>query len=78
MTQAQALITGQLSHADRFEEGVVKFLADQGSSATAWRVDAVFGVYGSLPLLGVTFDDAIVLLDAANPAANAPRFKQRS
>ncbi len=72
VTQAQALITGQLSHADRFEEGVVKFLADQGSSATAWRVDAAFGVFGSLPLLGVTFDDAFVLLDATEGTMDGP------
>jgi len=72
ITQTQALITGQKSHADRFEEGVVQFLFDQGSTATAWRVDASFGVFGSLPLVGVTFDDAFVLLDATDGRLDGP------
>jgi len=72
VTQTQALITGALSHADRFEDGVVKFLSDQGSNATAWRVDASFGVFGSLPLVGVTFDDAFVLLDATDGTLDGP------
>ena len=72
ISQTQALITGQKSHADRFEEGVVQFLFDQGSNATAWRVDATFGVFGSLPLVGVTFDDAFVLLDATDGTLDGP------
>ncbi|MBX3402702.1 MAG: hypothetical protein KF699_04730 [Phycisphaeraceae bacterium] len=72
MTQTQALITGEKSHADRFEEGIVQLLVDQNSDATAWRVDATFGVFGSLPLLGVTFDDAFVLLDAAEGNLDGP------
>jgi len=72
VTQTQALITGALSHADRFEDGVVKFLSDQGSNATAWRVDASFGVFGSLPLVGVKFDDAFVLLDTTSGRLDGP------
>ena len=72
ISQTQALITGQKSHADRFEEGVVQFLFDQQSNATAWRVDASFGVFGSLPLVGVTFDDAFVLLDATDGTLDGP------
>jgi len=72
ISQTQALITGQKSHADRFEEGVVQFLFDQGSNATAWRVDAAFGVFGSLPLVGVKFDDAFVLLDATDGTLDGP------
>ncbi len=45
---------------------------EQGSNATAWRVDASFGVFGSLPLVGVTFDDAFVLLDATDGALDGP------
>ncbi len=66
------LITGQKSHADRFEQGIVQFLADQMSNATAWRVDAAFGVFGSLPLVGVTFDDVFVLLDTTNGVMDGP------
>jgi len=47
-------------------------LFDQGSNATAWRVDATFGVFGSLPLVGVTFDDAFVLLDATDGTLDGP------
>jgi len=72
ITQTQALITGELSHADRFEQGIVQFLADQMSNATAWRVDAAFGVFGSLPLVGVTFDDAFVLVDSTNGTVDGP------
>lgn len=72
VTQAQALITGQKSQADRFEDGVVQYLADQGADASVWRVDATFGVFGSLPLLGVTFDDAFVLLDATEGVLDGP------
>jgi len=72
VTQTQALITGELSHADRFEQGIVQFLADQMSNASAWRVDAAFGVFGSLPIVGVTFDDAFVLVDSTNGAVDGP------
>lgn len=72
VTQAQAMITGEKSQADRFEDGVVQYLADQGALATAWRVDATFGVFGSLPMLGVTFDDAFVLLDATEGVLDGP------
>ena len=72
ISQTQALITGQKSHADRFEEGVVQFLFDQGSNATAWRVDASCGVFGSLPLVGVTFNDAFVLLDTTSGRLDGP------
>jgi len=72
VTQTQSLITGDKSHADRFEQGIVQFLADQMSNASAWRVDAAFGVFGSLPLVGVTFDDAFVLVDSTNGAVDGP------
>ncbi|MBX3405350.1 MAG: hypothetical protein KF869_01195 [Phycisphaeraceae bacterium] len=72
LMQTQALITGEKSHADRFEEGIVQLLVDQNSEATAWRFDATFGIFGALPLLGVTFDDAFVLLDAAEGNLDGP------
>ena len=69
---AETAITGKMSHADRFHEGVVKFLADYGSNGVAWRVDAAFGVFGSLPLVGVRFDDAYVLLDTTDGTLDGP------
>jgi len=42
------------------------------AAACAWRVDATFGVFGSLPLVGVTFDDAFVLLDSTSGALDGP------
>ncbi|MBX3405349.1 MAG: hypothetical protein KF869_01190 [Phycisphaeraceae bacterium] len=50
----------------------MQLLVDQNSDATAWRFDATFGIFGSLPLLGVTFDDAFVLLDAAEGNLDGP------
>lgn len=69
---AQSLITGEESHADKFERGVRQLLVDGGWNGTTWRVDAVFGVFGSLPLVGVTFDDGFVLVDSVNGGVDGP------
>ncbi|MFN7021905.1 MAG: hypothetical protein ACK4WH_11330, partial [Phycisphaerales bacterium] len=76
-TEAQALITGEESHAAKFERGVQQLLADGGWEGETWRVDAAFGVFGSLPLVGVTFADACVLLDSVNGTVDGP-FTPRS
>ncbi|MCC6323121.1 MAG: hypothetical protein IT438_16985 [Phycisphaerales bacterium] len=70
-TEAQSLITGEESHATKFERGVRTLLADGGWVGTTWRVDAAFGVFGSLPLVGVTFSDAFVLVDSVNGGVSA-------
>jgi len=72
ISEAQSLITGQESHATKFERGVQQLLIEGGWNGTTWRVDAAFGVFGSLPLVGVTFDDAFVLLDAVNGNVDGP------
>lgn len=69
---AEALLTGQQSHADRFQRGIRTLLDDGGWNAPTWRIDAAFAVFGSLPLVGVTFDDAYVLLDTVNGALAGP------
>ncbi|MFN7021200.1 MAG: hypothetical protein ACK4WH_07730 [Phycisphaerales bacterium] len=60
------------SHAPKFERGVRTLLADGGWAGTTWRVDAAFGVFGSLPLVGVTFGDAFVLVDCVNGGVGGP------
>ncbi|MCC6321401.1 MAG: hypothetical protein IT438_08205 [Phycisphaerales bacterium] len=71
-SEAQSLITGEESHATRFERGVRETLAGGGWQGDTWRVDAVFGVFGSLPLVGVMFGDAYVLLDSTNGNIDGP------
>ncbi|MCC6321280.1 MAG: hypothetical protein IT438_07580 [Phycisphaerales bacterium] len=71
-TEAQALITGEESHATKFERGVQTLLADGGWNGTTWRVDAAFGVFGSLPLVGVMFEDALVLVDSVTGGVDGP------
>jgi|GEM_PF-1950496 len=72
ISEAQSLITGQESHATKFERGVQQLLIEGGWNGTTWRVDAAFGVFGSLPLVGVTFDDAFVLVDTVNGNVDGP------
>jgi hypothetical protein len=69
---AAAMMGGVKRRCCRADVGVAGVIADQGSNAAAWRVDAAFGVFGSLPMLGVTFDDAFVLLDATEGAIDGP------
>ncbi|MCC6321363.1 MAG: hypothetical protein IT438_08005 [Phycisphaerales bacterium] len=76
-TEAQSFITGEESHATKFERGVQQLLADGGWRGETWRVDAAFGVFGSLPLVGVTFRDACVLLNSVTGALDGP-FSPRS
>ncbi len=72
VSEAQKMLTGEASQADRFQTGVVTLLADGGWTGDVWRVDAEFGVFGSLPLVGVTFSDAYVLLDSVNGNVDGP------
>ncbi|MFN7021202.1 MAG: hypothetical protein ACK4WH_07740 [Phycisphaerales bacterium] len=62
-TEAQALITGEESHAAKFERGVRTLLSDGGWEGTTIRIDAEFGCMGSLPLVLSAFSDVFVLID---------------
>lgn len=46
ISEAEKLLTGLESHADRFQRGVDTLLADGCWHGTTWRVDAAFGVFG--------------------------------
>lgn len=72
VTVAQGLITGEKDQAVRFAEGVQQLLFDLGSNGAIGQVEAAFGVYGSLPILSVAFDDAYVLLDTTTGSIDGP------
>lgn len=60
----QKLITGEASKADNFRFTVEMMMFDWPVDVVFVEpVDAVFGVYGSLPLTVVSFADAYVLMD---------------
>lgn len=71
-TEAQSLVTGEESHAVRFERGVASLLADGEWAAGTTRLEATFGAFGSLPIVMVAFTDAFVLLDSVNGSLDGP------
>lgn len=72
VTVAQGLITGEKDQADRFADGVQELLWDMESDGAIGRMEAAFGIYGSLPIISITFDDAYIVMDCTNGELDGP------
>ncbi|MBY0262463.1 MAG: hypothetical protein K2Q20_08975 [Phycisphaerales bacterium] len=72
-SEAESLLTGAPSKADRFAEIVGDFLwiADV-QSATVDKLQAQFGLFGQLPLVHVNLSDCTVLLDPLSGNVSGP------
>lgn len=72
-TEAQAALTGQASKADAVASRVTTLLNQAGVAPNAVeRMDAIFSVYGQLPMVYVAMSDCAVLLDATTGAMSMP------
>lgn len=71
--QWQALITGELSKAERFRGLVDAYLTlVEAEGASTQVIHASFGLFGELPVIGVRLSDCYVLLDPTNGNFSGP------
>ena len=72
-TEAQAMVSGQGTKADSVALTIAGLLQQAGiAGSTVLRMDAIFGVYGQLPIVYIILGDCAVLIDATTGAVSLP------
>ncbi len=73
LTEAQKLLSGGVGRADQVRTSIKQVLVSLGKGdAPVERFDMLFGVYGSLPLVVVGFEDCKIVVDAVNGSVHPP------
>ncbi len=73
VTEAEGMVGGQGTKANAVAAGISAMLNQAGTGGAAvLRMDAIFGVYGQLPVVYVALSDCAVLVDATTGAVSTP------